>query len=103
MHLHHVVSRCDDVARKVPGARERETGLLGSFLCYRPGLCQCRFRVGYKGLCRAEIAEFSPANAGLLPAKAVLQAGSTAASHLRWRESSALVCVGTRTFERDGR
>ena len=46
-----------------------------------PGLCQCRFRMGYrylyKRLYRALIATFSPAKAVVLPS----QAGSTTASH----------------------
>jgi hypothetical protein len=43
----------------------------GKQLCYRPGLCQCRFRIGkYRPAYRAQIARFYPAN--LKPAKAVL-------------------------------
>jgi hypothetical protein len=60
------------------------TGLLGSFWWYRPGLCQCRFRVGLN-------MDKSP---DLLLAKAVLlpsQAGSTAAHQLR--------CSGARESE----
>jgi hypothetical protein len=41
------------------------------------GLCQCRFRKTYIRLHRAQIAQFSSTNAGLLAS----QAGSTTASH----------------------
>jgi hypothetical protein len=42
-------------------ARERAPQrLFPSCLWYRPGLCQCRFRIGYKGLYGALIAQFSP-------------------------------------------
>jgi hypothetical protein len=27
-----------------------KSGLLGSFVCYRPGLCHCRFRIAKKAL-----------------------------------------------------
>jgi hypothetical protein len=57
---------------------------LGSFLWYRPGLCQCRFRKGYIGLYK-EIATFSPAEAGFT----AVSGCSTAAYHLRWLRHSA--------------
>jgi hypothetical protein len=50
--------RCE---QRLP-ALTRAVTPVGSFLWYRTGLCQCRFR---KGLFRAQIAEFPPAGAGL--------------------------------------
>jgi hypothetical protein len=61
-----------------PGKRlSNEPALLGSVAWYRPGLCQCRFRTGYNGLCRASTARFPPAGAGL-------RSGSTTAPHPSW-------------------
>jgi hypothetical protein len=60
--------------RLVPSQQAR---LLGSFLWYRPGLRQCRFR---KGLYRGSIARFAPASDGLAPPASV-ETGSTTASH----------------------
>jgi hypothetical protein len=64
----------------------RTARLLGSFLWYRPGLCQCQVSdrlplQAYKS------PSFLRPKPGLLPAKAVLlpsQAGSTTAYRLRW-------------------
>jgi hypothetical protein len=57
---------------------------LGSFLWYRPGLSQCRFRTGYIG---RESPNFLRPKPDLLPAKAVLlpsQTDSTTAPHQPW-------------------
>ena len=40
-------------------------GLLGGILWYRPGLCQCRFRNGYRPVFGAKIVHFSEASGGL--------------------------------------
>jgi hypothetical protein len=61
---------CFSFLASAPKVRSRTcvvTGLLGNFVWFRPGLCQCRFRISYKGLYRASIAAFTPASAGLAP------------------------------------
>jgi hypothetical protein len=80
-------------------------GLLGSLLWYRPGLCQCWFRIGcYKRLYRALHRPFFSGQSRIyLPAIAVLlpsQAGSLTASHLRWGPATRRCCRcgGTRSL-----
>jgi hypothetical protein len=45
------------------------SGLLGSFVWYRPGLCQCRFRIGLNACMGLNRPFFSGPKPDLLPAK----------------------------------
>jgi hypothetical protein len=61
--------------------------LVGSFVWCRPGLCQCRFRVGYTGL---HIGPKAPNFLQLAPALAPpvpVETGSTTASPQAWSHS----------------
>jgi hypothetical protein len=80
------MSSCDFFAssRRFSACGEYTPGLLESFLWYRPGLFQCRFRKRY--IEDPKIAGFSPAKGVLLPSQAV--PGSTTATQQPWSTHS---------------